>query len=569
MQPKGLQLCPPEPLFADPAISFLYHHYNNLSTNQTSLLSIITTLPSLSLFVASFCIVVALPDLPSLHSQQREGGLLRAPTATRWVYREFALSNFAPHPFRSRAVPAQTRCQHHCFSIAIRHGLDSFANPTCGIDSMFREPEEITAEQAAAKLDAIAATRRSTIRRESTVRPGRSPPSRSTIDRVREVRRDPPTTSTSSSLRPIRSYRDIDPELERRSIQRYRDRVSRLDREAVRRANNDYIRPEPEPRVDSDVEPWNRLPVDPATPPDGLTTEAILDSLLPSTTELIPQHLPRPSRESGLRFEVGVTSRSESASRQRRAATTRNQPPSPSGARRPRWFYGSGNPDVEDGENEESSRSATEVRRPDRAPMVDGPISTPPPESLEVPYPPLRRVNHLSPHPLGDVGSRVDGLGDRMRSLSPAPLELVEENWENLLHTMEPARSSAATSFLSSRSDSGNGSNRSSQATTVATSFGEIGADDSCDLDLPSGITEEDVREIRARHGRLRRGPLLRLSGSQDPNQLILGGDRDHDRTHELELFAEILDRMQRREEVPEEYWQAVGLSPDVLRGNA
>src|ERR1700754_2010541 len=38
---------------------------------------------------------------------------------------------------------------------------------------MFREPDEVVAEEAAAKLDRAAATQRSAIRRQATVRPGR------------------------------------------------------------------------------------------------------------------------------------------------------------------------------------------------------------------------------------------------------------------------------------------------------------------------------------------------------------------------------------------------------------
>jgi len=101
----------------------------------------------------------------------------------------------------------------------------------------------------------------------------------------------------------------------------------------------------------------------------------------------------------------------------------------------------------------------------------------------------------------------------------------------------------------------------------LTTSFGEIGGDDSCDLDLPSGITEEDAREIRARHGRLRREPMPDAPRTDDLAHEALQRDlaRGNERILDLEVFGVILERMQRREEIPDEWWAAVGLSPQVL----
>ncbi|KAJ9607726.1 hypothetical protein H2200_007804 [Cladophialophora chaetospira] len=443
---------------------------------------------------------------------------------------------------------------------------------------MFREPDEVAAEEAAAKLDRVAATRRSTIRRESTLRPVRSSSSRSLIDRIRESRRDAANHVNDASSRTqrdgLRDIHDLDAELDRLRRNRQRARASNLDRDLARGDNHDYLRPEPEPRNNIDVELLGRLRADPGSAAlHELNSDFNVDVLLSDTAENVSHHLPRPSRESGLRFEVGATSSSESEQPRRSlralatAAVRRSSPP---GARRARWSHSSAYADQEDEVNENDYGSATDPRRSERIP-VDGPVHTPPPEPLEASYPPLRRVNHFSPQPMGGSGYRVDGLGDRMRSPSPANDEPIEENWANLLNTMEPGRSSTATSFMSSRSDSRNGSNRSSQATTMTTSFGEIGADDTCDLDLPSGITEDDVREIRARHGRLRREPVSQLPRPDDLVHEALQRDlsRGNERILELEVFGVILERMQRREEIPDEWWAAVGLSPDVVRGNA
>jgi hypothetical protein len=442
---------------------------------------------------------------------------------------------------------------------------------------MFKEPEEIAAEQAAAKLDQIAATRRSTIRRESTVRPGRSSSSRSLIDRIRESRREAANTSSNTSSRSqrdgLRDIHDLDAELDRLRRQRQRARASTRDRESSVRVNSGFVRPEaPEPRNEIDDELLSRLHTNPGNIGfDALRSTFGFGVLLSEATESVPQHLPRPARESGLRFEVGATSQSESEpSRQPRPASARPRLASPPRVRRYPQFDSSAPALEDEDEIENAYMSRSEPRRPERIP-VDGPIVSPSMESFEAAYPPLRRVNHFSPRPLGSPSARLDGLGDRLRSPSPLNDVPIEENWANLLDTMEPGRSSTATSFLSSRSDSRIGSNRSSQATSMTTSFGEIVADDSCDLDLPSGITEEDVREIRAQHGRLRREPASHSARPDDLVHEALQRDlaRGNERILELEVFGVILERMQRREDIPDEWWAAVGLSPDVVRGSA
>merc|ERR1711939_48769 len=445
---------------------------------------------------------------------------------------------------------------------------------------MFREPEEIAADQAAAKLDQIAATRRSTIRRESTVRPGRITTSRQLLERLRYHREPSQEAEQRPSSFPSpmteREINDIDADLHRlRTMRQNRiARAAQLQLELIQRSNIDHIRPEPDARRDMDL--------------DALT-DAGMEVFLSDSEGNLTQHLPRPSRESGLRFEVAATSQSESEP-PRRTRFHSHRPSrvqSSSAGRRPGavgspWSVRAGFDDGDDNDSENASLTPLfapargpfraspqflDERRPTRADVstMVGMMDTPPPEGLEATYPPLRRVNHISPRPLGIPGSRVDGLGDRLRSPSPSSDTHEEENWSSLLTTLEPGRSSAATSFLSSRSDSRSGSNRSSQ--TAATSFGEIGGDDSCDLDLPSGITADDVREIRASHGRLRRDSPMGRHGPLADRLSRPGGGND--RRLELEVFGVILDRMQRREEIPDEWWAAVGLSPDVVRGSA
>jgi hypothetical protein len=188
---------------------------------------------------------------------------------------------------------------------------------------------------------------------------------------------------------------------------------------------------------------------------------------------------------------------------------------------------------------------------PARGPYTED-MPTPPPESWEGSYPPLRRVGRARQwYEVGRPGERINGLGDRRRSPGP---EEEEETWANLLTTMEDG--SAPTSFNSDRA-------RPSQLTT---SFGEIGqADDTCDLDLAPGITEEDVRAIREHHRRTEPdGPVM--TGERGLREhTARRGERRFRRT-ELGMFQSILERMQRREEIPDDWWAAVGLTPDVVR---
>ncbi|OAG43732.1 hypothetical protein AYO21_01959 [Fonsecaea monophora] len=468
---------------------------------------------------------------------------------------------------------------------------------------MFQDPDEIAAEQPAAKLDQLAAAGRSSIRRESTVRPGRIAASRrAALERVREEigerrrrRREFAEVAQHYSAQAAQREReqlqaaqelraDAEVEAEAEAVEAQRVRFARLrqrmqmrdlERMLASRAN-----PESEPRSDTDVAPVSRTRVESSgTPLDDIASDFIFGALVSESQETPTQPLPPPLRESGLRFELGVVSQPESEPSwyniPSNARPTRVV--SPSGSRRPLWSYSVHRPTfagLEDEENENGYRATSQPRAavPAVGEIVLPTLATGRQRSA---FPHSQDSDHISHRPQGESTSRLDGLGDRLRSPSPISDDPVEENWGNLLDTMETGRSSTATSFLSSRSNSRSGSHQSSQATTATTSFGEIGGDDSCDLDLPSGITEEDVREIRARHGRLRRNPFTRLGVPETRNSLLSDSSNQHDssrmsdRVVELEVLGFILNRMQRREEIPDELWAAVGLSPDIVRGSS
>jgi len=369
-----------------------------------------------------------------------------------------------------------------------------------------------------------------------------------------------------------------------------------LRRERLERMRN-HVHPD---RFDPDfVEMMTRIRghID-YSPSNDTSRDLTPEASSPRVLDTVSQNLPRPSRESGLRFEVAASSHSESEQPRRSRFYYSSRPTarrdfidrSPHRSRSP-YMVSVQRVSVNDGADEVGSESASFTpgfapahgpfhahaqpvddrfsRTPEVNALPSMPASpspdTPIPDMMQQPpYPPLRRVSHLSPRPSGTPRARVDGLGDRIRSPSPVSDAVDEENWANLLTTIQPGRSSNATSFMSSRSDSQSDSNRSSQAATTATSFGEIGGDDSCDLDLPFGITEDDVRDIRARHGRLRPRDPFRLA----MERLHQHVNRDS-QMHELTLFSNILIRMQRREEITDDMWAEVGLSPDVVRGSA
>jgi len=465
---------------------------------------------------------------------------------------------------------------------------------------MYRDPDEAT-EEAVAKLDRAAASRRSTIRRETTVRPGRYSSS-SSSERLRDVRRDHFLERARVSVHDEereanQQIAELEAELGRLRTIRHRHRV-RLDREISRnrremgsRSENILLRDAMEllnhSRPTFDDENSDLMVESGSTTRDALPAPA--------------QHLNRPpARESGLRFEVAaVASRSGSASPRRQPVSIRRFMPSPP--------YSSGSdrrdrtpPDGPLALDEDGPAGLTPGFAPARGPYIAAQdldratlirsvhhhlpgedevaaLETPPPETWEASYSPLRRVNHMSPRlSVGISGSRVDGLGDRLRSPSPLSDTHEEETWANLLTTMDSGRSSNSTSFLSSRSDFAPRSNRSSQVTTT-TSFGEIGqGDESCDLDLPSGITEEDVREIRARHRQMTgsaRGlpppPALPSDGPVGDFERAGREYRERREPRRMEgLLQTILEHMRRREDIPDELWAAVGLSPDIARGN-
>ena len=341
---------------------------------------------------------------------------------------------------------------------------------------MFKEPGESSPNSVAEKSDRAAASSRSSIRRERTVRgfaTGRRyaersesrPPDRPTTDlppltraRIRNrvrVRQDDGTeqfVEVPSSREPRRwstmtdSIRYVDEE----SVENRYIMGEDLLRDALR-----YRRPGPRlgvprsPRASAlrfEVAPASRSSASPEPSADDQTI-------------LTRPYMPSPpysfSDNNATRRPLGATD----------GAVNVNQPEPTPGFAPARGVHR----DEEEEEDREDRPHATSRSAPREY--------TPPGDSSwTASYPPLRRVGHLSPRPETHL-SRYGGLVDRRRSLSSSSSDAEQDTWDTLLTTMEPDTHLPSTdsSFTSATaSHSTRQSRHSSQ--TPTTSFASSSA---------------------------------------------------------------------------------------------
>lgn len=464
----------------------------------------------------------------------------------------------------------------------------------------YRNPDEVDAENAAAKLDRAAAQRRSAIRREPSIRPGRDQSSSAGLTNIIRTRHE--LSTRRAHVRAQYDRQEADAQIE--ILEAELERLRRLRHRTSQRLSEERSRRRLERQIESDL---NSEADSPITTDVYLTTS----EYEPSNSQIL---LPRPTRESNLRFEVAANSSTRPVSPQPPASFMPSPPHSVNDTNGGRpvdgpleiWTntppltqdfapaHAPHSPDSEPtnttGANPDGSRMPHESDRPG--------LETPPPDTWENTYPPLRRVPHMSPRPL--PRNTVDGLGDRHRSPSPSSELHEEETWNNLLTTMDNSNQapSASTSFASVTdllTASRTASHRSLNAQNMSASFGEIGtsADDTCDL--PPGITEDDVRQIRERHRQLagrvhvpRRYMLDTRSGrdaTADESPASLGApdsplsilideareariSRDRQRRRdELLMLHAIAERQQSQDaDIPDEWWAMAGLPPSIAR---
>ncbi|KAK5073981.1 hypothetical protein LTS08_001923 [Lithohypha guttulata] len=472
----------------------------------------------------------------------------------------------------------------------------------------YRNPDEDEVNSAAAKLDRAAAWRRSGIRRDPVARPRDQSPTAGLTNIIRsrhEMRQ--------ARLRAHREFPETDSQIEILEAE-----IERLRRERERTIarQNEQTRD----RLVRHIE--NTLNLASAGSPSshgGIYLPPLTDETVEEQASSEAISLPRPARESNLRFELDTTSAAIPISPRQQANFIPSPPLSLSDASRRRPVDGP----LETWETtpsltrdfaparvaratlrgREDSTAATTTTRQTEDDGAPG-LETPPPESWEGSYPPLRRVPHMSPRPL--PRTTLDGLGDRRRSPSPLLSETPEEaTWNHLLTTMDNSTrtntASASTSFTSTVSTTAL-STLERQIQSASTSFGEIGSssDDTCDL--PPGITEDDVRRIRDRHRRsARRLPntsrryiaesdhhdrfleslvdsntdtaigMSSLRGEPSLATLIQeerARNRRQRRQDELTMLQAIANRQQNHETIPDDWWSLAGLPASLARAH-
>ena len=202
--------------------------------------------------------------------------------------------------------------------------------------------------------------------------------------------------------------------------------------------------------------------------------------------------------------------------------------------------------------------------------------------------PPLRRNRHRDAYvtateyvPRTPYGP-TDGLGDRRRSFSPE-----ESTWETLLTTITPDERlpSAQSSFTSATAPTSSlSSNSASSSATISTAPSSRSEPQNtqpthiCDESTDSECSDSDDDYSMTAQETGHRTPAL-----FDPNQtsatsfqerwVRAGWDLHHeterarrrsDRDLEFQQVHAILDRMDRDEPVPDEWWAAAGLSRNL-----
>ncbi|KAJ5673970.1 hypothetical protein N7462_009409 [Penicillium macrosclerotiorum] len=182
----------------------------------------------------------------------------------------------------------------------------------------------------------------------------------------------------------------------------------------------------------------------------------------------------------------------------------------------------------------------------------------------------------------------TDGLGDRQRSLSP-DVERPTDAWETLLSTITPDVNlpSTDTSFSAnsasdvSRNESSRNPRSSSQ--TLPSSLGlpravHLALDPYPDHLPPCDFSSSDDEDVPVTYHRmlsqaglplaLRRSPGLNSTmSSHPPIPTISFSFSDASSDSDLQQMQAILDRLARRDDIPDHWWAGAGLSRTIGRG--
>lgn len=170
--------------------------------------------------------------------------------------------------------------------------------------------------------------------------------------------------------------------------------------------------------------------------------------------------------------------------------------------------------------------------------------------------------------------ARVDGLGDRDRSLSPDG----DGAWETMLTTLtpDPQLPSAGSSFASvsaAASASSNTESSSTSLTSMASASNPAdamnpGIDIVCDLleDSQDSSDTTDDTDDDSLYGNFARNRLWRayddvMATRDEAARQIRAAERDS-----LGGFQRIVRNLARREDIPDEWWAEAGLSRTLPR---
>lgn len=168
--------------------------------------------------------------------------------------------------------------------------------------------------------------------------------------------------------------------------------------------------------------------------------------------------------------------------------------------------------------------------------------------------------------------ARLDGLGDRDRSLSP---DAGISSWDTLLGTItpDPQPPSAGSSFASSAAAAASSSNSGpASASTSLTSIDNAEATDAelpalndCDVSDDASNTEEEeedmyeLREFNSRRPRSWRSYENAMTAQAD--RAARTPDDEH-----MDSMHAIISRLAERDEIPDIWWASAGLSRSLRR---
>lgn len=189
----------------------------------------------------------------------------------------------------------------------------------------------------------------------------------------------------------------------------------------------------------------------------------------------------------------------------------------------------------------------------------------------------------IGPQRFHHRGNAIDGLGDRQRSLSPDG-EREGDAWDTLLSTITPDANlpsndtSFSSTFPSAADVSRDGTSRRSGASQTQpspplSSYGRTlnpnpGSLHPCDF--PSDYEDEDIDLIIAAWDRRlarRRSPGLHSTMSSHPPIPSLPLPFSDSGDSDIQQMQSILDRLARREDIPDDWWASAGLSRTMGRG--